>query len=1136
MTRKIARYCDIVMELGWLLAITTVPLYFNIYTSRVFEPDKITILRSFAVIMAAVWLVKGLSSWAADRDTLEQTRTANNRRASRERETVSVFIPDGDFVPLDQRPFLDRFLRRPLMAPAMFLVFVYLLATILSVVPGISWWGSYQRLQGTYTFYSYVTLFLVLVFNLKERRQLERIISFILLINVPITVYGILQHNNADPLPWQGDTTLRVTSTMGNAIFIAAYLIMCVPFALYRGITTGAWLWSNRGTARRSMTSRNRDTALSWVLLYAFFTIFQLGLFFAILQFNASYHPDQAQTAQPTSTAGVAGAAGLVKDNSTLNSQGSGIVGPWWALPLGLLVVFALYFIFTVRRQGTDNNYLFRIFEFVSYITIFLLQFLVIVYSQSRGPEAGLIAGLFLIAPLLFWRRKMWRWLGGWIGAGVVIGGFLLLFNMPSGSTPLEPIFSVLRQNKEIARFSQLTQINDGTGKVRELIWKGDFGIISNAAQHDPLRLLIGYGPESLYQISPTQYQPDLAHIEARNAIPDRSHNGYLDSIMTTGFVGLLAYIAFVVMFVYYCIRFMFKTNRLEYQVLLACLASIMVAHQIEIQVGIQIVSTWTMFWLAAAMLVLVSGLIRGSWNKQTTALEAQPANSPVELKESLPPVEAIPELEPVGAGMGAGRNVQLNAYGKPRSKPNRVKVAPVVAEVAASVSAKNGNGKARNNDVSARVNGNGNGSGNGNGNGNGKTNGVRNGRAAYPAANANGKSGLPRFGGASFASGYPDTTPTMQVRPWFWGLLALVVIVVGWYIYISNFIPIQGDVIYKEAQNYTQIKQADKSLPYYREAVQIEPNEDFYRLYLGESYLEKAQTDANNPQTAAQATQEFELSHEQLVKAHELAPLNADHLANLGRLYSVWSAHDPNLKDGLSTSIDWFKQAMVRAPNNAHLYDELSQVYLRANQPNDAVEAAKHSVSLDQQYDENRVALGNAYLAIQDKTNAGKQFAEAIKLNPKSLDDVDYVKRMEAIGTTPEVKTEDLIKALTPIATTSADDRSYYNVSQGIIYFYRSDMSKAESLLTQVLSATQAQNSGQPQQGQQQAQSQQAAYNFYAHLYLAQVYAATGRAPLAETEAQTALSIVNSSPGGKPLVEIAQNVLNKVKAIAQPK
>ena len=90
--------------------------------------------------------------------------------------------------------------------------------------------------------------------------------------------------------------------------------------------------------------------------------------------------------------------------------------------------------------------------------------------------------------------------------------------------------------------------------------------------------------------------------------------------------------------------------------------------------------------------------------------------------------------------------------------------------------------------------------------------------------------------------------------------------------------------------------------------------------------------------------------------------------------------------------------------------------------------------------------------------------------------------------------------------------------------------------MLNQVLSVAQAQSSGTQQPAQQQAQSQQAAYNFYAHLYLAQVYAATNRAQLAETEAQTALSIVNSSPGGKPLVEVAQNVLNKVKAAAPPK
>ena len=36
-----------------------------------------------------------------------------------------------------------------------------------------------------------------------------------------------------DPLPWAGDVQTRVASTLGNAIFVAAYLIMVVPLTLH---------------------------------------------------------------------------------------------------------------------------------------------------------------------------------------------------------------------------------------------------------------------------------------------------------------------------------------------------------------------------------------------------------------------------------------------------------------------------------------------------------------------------------------------------------------------------------------------------------------------------------------------------------------------------------------------------------------------------------------------------------------------------------------------------------------------------------------------------------------------------------------------------------------------------------------
>ena len=46
------------MEAAWLAAVMLVPLFFNIYSSRIFEPDKLTLLRSLALVILAAWLVK----------------------------------------------------------------------------------------------------------------------------------------------------------------------------------------------------------------------------------------------------------------------------------------------------------------------------------------------------------------------------------------------------------------------------------------------------------------------------------------------------------------------------------------------------------------------------------------------------------------------------------------------------------------------------------------------------------------------------------------------------------------------------------------------------------------------------------------------------------------------------------------------------------------------------------------------------------------------------------------------------------------------------------------------------------------------------------------------------------------------
>jgi len=57
MSTKLSVFCDKVVEAGWLVAIIVVPLFFNVYSSRVFEPDKLTLLRSIALVMAVAWVI-----------------------------------------------------------------------------------------------------------------------------------------------------------------------------------------------------------------------------------------------------------------------------------------------------------------------------------------------------------------------------------------------------------------------------------------------------------------------------------------------------------------------------------------------------------------------------------------------------------------------------------------------------------------------------------------------------------------------------------------------------------------------------------------------------------------------------------------------------------------------------------------------------------------------------------------------------------------------------------------------------------------------------------------------------------------------------------------------------------------------
>ncbi len=639
METRLSRVCDAIIEAGWLAALVVAPLFFNTFSNRVFEPDKIHLVRSIALLMVVAWLVQLL---------------------------------DGGFArPVTASRFWSRFRSTPLALPALLLVVSYLISTALSVIPRISFFGSYVRMQGAFSFLSYVVIFVMVLTRLRHRAQINRLLHAVILTSLPIAIYGIIQHAGLDPLPWGGDVVDRVAANMGNAIFVAAYLIMAVFLTLERLLDSLAAL--------------------------------------------------------------------LNAEHGTLADAG---------------------------RAG-------------SYMFILAVQVIAIVFTQSRGPWLGLGAGLYVFAVLGLLLLARWAagrsrvpaaigWLSrhvraAWLSLiGLTLAGliFLVILNVPNG-----PLQSTC-ETRYVSRLCSLLSTTEGTNAVRALIWEGvvDMMLKPHApiatpdGSPDPLnviRPLVGYGPESMWVAYNRFYPPDLAHYEARNASPDRSHNETFDTLVRGGILQFAAQIFLYVSIFYYALRWLGlmreRTRRNLFvaslvaggilgvilplaldgslrlagiglpvgliaglviyvtldlllggsrasdvsqgaqaggsgrrQVLILALLSAIVAHFVEVHFGIAIVSTLTHFWALAAVLVVVG--MRWDMPIGPALLEAAALPAPASAVARPAPRGAKASVAPIpSAKRKSGKQVRVEERPQPAPvvRPTGPTIRPVLPYVA---------------------------------------------------------------------------------------------------------------------------------------------------------------------------------------------------------------------------------------------------------------------------------------------------------------------------------------------------------------------------------------------------------------------------------------------------------------------
>ncbi|MBN1876328.1 MAG: hypothetical protein JXA33_19035 [Anaerolineae bacterium] len=472
---RLSVFCDRALEAGWLIGVTITPVFFNVYSSRVFEPDKLTTLRSLAVVMAILWLVRFMEE---------------------------VFN--------DKKPLRFSW-RTPMVLPALLTMGIYVISSIFSLVPFTSFIGSYQRLQGTYTLFGYLVLFFALLTSLRTREQLSRLITVLILNSLPISLYGIIQHNGLDPLPWAGDVQTRVASNMGNAIFVAAYLIMLVPLTAARIVESFNDILS-RAEARISD------------ILRASGYIFLLAVQVITIWYSQSRGP-------------------------WLGIVAAGFVFPY----LGFLLLQKRALVEDTTPVSPLNDILKGLGVGVGALVLagaFVGLSILAIEGKAAIYVGGALGALVFGGVWLYMivERKGWRWLWiGWGTVGLTIALSLVAINVPG------PLQDQVLKISSIRRLATITQLESGTGKVRTLIWEGAVELISF---HDPIkfpdgnqdklnavRFLIGYGPESMYVAYNSFYPPELGHYESRTASPDRSHNETLDSVVITGVLGLAVYL-----------------------------------------------------------------------------------------------------------------------------------------------------------------------------------------------------------------------------------------------------------------------------------------------------------------------------------------------------------------------------------------------------------------------------------------------------------------------------------------------------------------------------------------------------------------------------------------------------------------
>lgn len=975
MPTKLSRFAEGLMEAAWLAAVILTPLFFNIYSSRIFEPEKLALLRSLALIILACWLII----------RIETGKTS----AELSRQNVEGW---------------KSWLRQPLVLPAIAVAVVVILSTIFSVTPAISFWGSYPRLQGAYTTLSYLVIFAALVTNLKRKEQVDRLVGVMILSSLPVSLYGVLQRYGLDPIPWGGDVSQRIASNLGNSIFVAAYLIMVFPLTILRLVEAFEDLLNDEGNTlanfARSVSyvfigalqviamyfSGSRGPWLGWAVslvviwlglsliwrkrwltVAGVILVVAAGTFLILL--NLGGGPLESLRNRPEF-----GRLGQLLDAEsrtgkvrTLIWQGAAeLVAPHEPLEYPDGRQDSWNAIRPLIGYGPEAMY-------VAYNRFYPPE-LALVEKRNASPDrahnetwdalattglAGLLVYLLLFGAVIYYALK---WLGFvrskrqkyWFLGYSLLGGFLstLLFVSWRGVTylgvalPFGMLLGMIGYLLISSLAGWFAPVTTSAGRMRAYLLLGflaaivahfmeiNFGIAIAATRtyfwvYAALIILVGCKLPQQNSLHLENLVPSEKGLRDTPPTKDEAENGLKASMGKVAADSTKKRQDLPVK----------KKNRrssknedkkreissfVKDMLLFGLVLSIPMAtlgynYLINNQ---RALSVFTVVWEALTRIKTTNQV---SYGVLALVLTTWLAGGAILVAEDLRhrPIPLSQEFGRMLAGVLAISGLVSMSYWLIQAG-NLVALAKINASTLQDVL-----GQVR---LSENL------------------------LANYYLAL------FILLAALALALAYRQPA-SEKVSRFLAGMPGLGLLLIALFLAsYSNLRIVQADVAFKSAELFTQPKTWPVAIAIYQRANTLAPKEDYYALFLGRAYLEYAKTiseEAERERIISQAADD-------LKKAQRLNPLNTDHTANLARLYNVWanSSADPKLvqkRAGISET--YFQAALKLSPRNARLWDEWAMLYLNVlNQPEKALECIQTALDLDPSYDWSYALLGDYY------------------------------------------------------------------------------------------------------------------------------------------------------------------------------